>query len=184
MDDLDRLFRYLVDHLARTAPERLQKPFQVSELYQRLVPYRMHRAALGFDSIEDYELTVLRLLAGESGYASVDPPDAQAALAEEVRQVDPNPGAFRDLYRRLRRRCRMPDNQVDSIGHEFFGDIVSIGYVALGILVVKLEVLAHYEAFLLQAVEYAVQPRLQSRMLYDYRVANFECPLLPGGSRG
>lgn len=97
MDDLDRLFRYLVDHLARTAPERLQKPFQVSELYQRLVPYRMHRAALGFDSIEDYELAVLRLLAGESGYASVDPPDVQAALAEEVRQVDPNPGAFREF---------------------------------------------------------------------------------------
>ena len=97
MDDLDRLFHHLVDHLAGTTPDRLQKPFQVSELYQRLVPYRVHRRELGFESIEDYEMAILRLLAGENGYASVEPPDVQEALAAEARQVNPDPGAFREF---------------------------------------------------------------------------------------
>ena len=97
MDDLDRLFHHLVDHLARTAPDRLHKPFQVSELYQRLVPYRTHKSDLGFQSIEDYEMAVLRLLAGEGEYAKVEPPDVQEALAAEAKQVNPDPGAFREF---------------------------------------------------------------------------------------
>ena len=56
MDDVDRLFRYLVRHLQDSAPEYLRRSFQVSELYQRLIPYRLHRSGLGFDSIEDYEM--------------------------------------------------------------------------------------------------------------------------------
>lgn len=97
MDDLDRLFHHLVDHLAQTSPDRLQKPFQVSELYQRLVPYRTHKRQLGFESIEDYEMAVLRLLAGENKYAAVEPPDVQEALAAEASQVNPDPGAFREF---------------------------------------------------------------------------------------
>ena len=97
MDDLDRVFQYLVGRLADTTPDRLLKPFQVSELYQRLVPYRTHKREMGFESIEDYEMAVLRLLAGERGYAVVDPPDAQQALADEVGQPNPNPGAFREF---------------------------------------------------------------------------------------
>ncbi len=97
MDDLDRLFHHLVDHLVRTTPDRLHKPFQVSELYQRLVPYRTHKRELGFESIEDYEMAVLRLLAGEREYARVEPPDVQEALAAEAKQVNPDPGAFREF---------------------------------------------------------------------------------------
>ena len=97
MDDLDRLFHHLVDHLARTKPDRLLKPFQVSELYQRLVPYRIHKRELGFEAVEDYEMAILRLLAGEHGYAAVEPPDVQEALAAEAKQVNPDPGAFREF---------------------------------------------------------------------------------------
>ncbi len=97
MDDLDRLFHHLVHHLARAMPDRLRKPFQVSELYQRLVPYRDHKRELGFESIEDYEMAVLRLLAGERQYASVEPPDVQEALSAEAKQVNPDPGAFREF---------------------------------------------------------------------------------------
>lgn len=97
MDDLDRLFHHLVEHLEQTSPDRLQKPFQVSELYQRLVPYRTHKKQLGFESIEDYEMAVLRLLAGEHKYAAVEPPDVQEALAAEANQVNPDPGAFREF---------------------------------------------------------------------------------------
>ena len=97
MDDLDRLFRYLVNHLAKDAPERLTSPFEVSELYQSIVPYRGHRRALKFESVEDYEMAVLRLLSGERGYASVEPLNVQEALALEAESVNPDPGAFRDF---------------------------------------------------------------------------------------
>ncbi len=97
MDDVDRLFHYLVNHLATSAPEYLGRPFQVSELYQRLIPYRHHRTALGFDAVEDYDFAMLRLLAGVRGYARLDPDDAQLALAAEVEATNPTPGAFREF---------------------------------------------------------------------------------------
>ncbi len=96
MNDVDRLFQYLVSHLAKDHPDYLERPFQVSELYQRLIPYRYHRDGLGFDTIEDYEFAILRLLAGERGYATVEPEDAQRAMAEEVALSNPTPGAFRE----------------------------------------------------------------------------------------
>jgi endogenous inhibitor of DNA gyrase (YacG/DUF329 family) len=97
MDDLDRLFNHLVAHLQETAPGRLFESWQVSELYQRLLPYRSHRRQLGFESIEDYEMAVLRLVAGERDYARLDPNDAQEALAAETEMPHPNPGAFREF---------------------------------------------------------------------------------------
>lgn len=97
MDDLDRLFQYLVNHLAQDAPQYLDRPFQVSELYQRLIPYRYHRDGLGFGSADDYEAAMLRLLAGERGYATVDPEDAQKAMAAEAQLPHPSHGAFREF---------------------------------------------------------------------------------------
>ena len=97
MDDLDRLFNHLVTHLEQTAPDRLFKSLQVSELYQRIIPYRAHRRQLGFESIEDYEMAVLRLLTGERDYARLEPADAQEALAAEAEIANPNPGAFREF---------------------------------------------------------------------------------------
>ncbi|NIM49827.1 MAG: hypothetical protein GTN62_06160 [Gemmatimonadales bacterium] len=96
MDDVDRLFRHLVEVLASESPERLRAPFQISELYQSLIPYRAHKRALRFDSIGDYEMAILRLLAGARGYASVDPPDVQEALSLEAESLNPSPGSFRD----------------------------------------------------------------------------------------
>lgn len=96
MDDVDRIFQYLVHHLATTAPRYLERPFQISELYQRLIPYRYHRDALRFDTIEDYEIAILRLLAGERGYAHVEPEDVQRALADEAALPNPTPGTFRE----------------------------------------------------------------------------------------
>jgi hypothetical protein len=97
MDDLDRLFRHLVNHLAKEAPQRLRTPFEVAELYQSVIPYRTHRRALGFEAIEDYEMAVLRLLGGQRGYATVDPVDAQEAMAAEAESVNPDPAAFREF---------------------------------------------------------------------------------------
>ena len=97
MDDLDRLFQYLVNHLAQDAPQYLDRPFQVSELYQRLIPYRYHRDGMGFGSADDYEAAMLRLLAGERNYATVEPEDAQKAMAAEAQMPHPSHGTFREF---------------------------------------------------------------------------------------
>jgi hypothetical protein len=94
-DYLDRLFRRLVLNLADLDPSRIQGPVEVNELYQHLVPYRTHRTVLGIDSHEDYEMTLLRLLAGERGYAFVEPEDARTALANEVAGINPDTGIYR-----------------------------------------------------------------------------------------
>ena len=97
MDDLARLFNELVDVLAADDPERPRTPFQVSELYQSILPYRTYKRRLHFDTNQDYEMAVLRLLAGEGGYASVEPAEVQEILLEEAQSVNPNPGAFRQF---------------------------------------------------------------------------------------
>ena len=56
-DELDRLFRRLILNLADLDPSRINGPVDVNELYQSLIPYRTHRAALAIDSHEDYEMT-------------------------------------------------------------------------------------------------------------------------------
>jgi len=94
-DALDRLFRQLVRNLAELDPARVHGPVEVSELYQRLIPYRTHRTNLGLDTHEDYEMVVLRLLAGERGYALVEPAEAREALAREVAAVNPDTGFFK-----------------------------------------------------------------------------------------
>jgi hypothetical protein len=95
MDELDRLFRVLVRVLAADDRERLRVPFQVSELYQTFLPYRAFRRELRFDAIEDYEMAILRLLAGQRNYASLEPTEAQQALALEAESVNPDTSAFR-----------------------------------------------------------------------------------------
>ena len=60
-DELDRLFECLVEALSRDA--RLAIPFPAADLYERLVPYRSNRSRLKVATHQDYEMTVLRLLA-------------------------------------------------------------------------------------------------------------------------
>jgi len=82
-------------NVAELDPSRIHGPVEVTELYQRLVPYRTHRTVLGLDSHEDYEMTLLRLLAGERGYAFVEPEEARAALVQEASAVNPDTGLYK-----------------------------------------------------------------------------------------
>ncbi len=97
LDDLDRLFYRVVQTLAERGPEGVGEPIQVAELYQELVPYRLHRAALKLDTHQDYEIAMLRLLAGERGYARVEPPEVQQAFVTEAQSSYPEPGVFREF---------------------------------------------------------------------------------------
>jgi hypothetical protein len=96
-DPLERLFHRLVTNVAALEPAALERAFPIADIVDRLVPYRTHRASLGFDTNEDYELTVLRLLAGERGYARVQPEEVREAFAREVASPNPEPELFRQF---------------------------------------------------------------------------------------
>jgi len=96
-DDLDRLFERLVSVLADDAPGRLAVPFPAAEVYERLVPYRSNRSTLKVATHQDYEMAVLRLLAGERGYASLEPTEVREALEREAAEKNPDTGLFRQF---------------------------------------------------------------------------------------
>lgn len=113
-DELDRLFHRLVANLSDLDPSRLHGPFAVSELYENLVPYRTHRKQLRIDTKQDYEMVLLRLLAGERGYAAVEPEEVREALAREAAGVNPDTGLFR---RYAGAKVRLdPDRVNDALG--------------------------------------------------------------------
>jgi hypothetical protein len=94
MDELDRMFRRLVQNARAASPEYLARPFEVAEIYHTLLPYRLNRRELGMDSVQQYDGALMRLLAGERGYLTGDA-DMQRAMQDELRQGSPDTSAFR-----------------------------------------------------------------------------------------
>lgn len=96
MDDLDRMFRRLVQNVRNGYPEYLTHPFEVAELYQNLIPYRHNRRELEIETNQDYEVALCRLLSGERGYLR-----AEGAVAESIRRElaapNPNTAIFREF---------------------------------------------------------------------------------------
>jgi len=95
VDELDRLFECLVQALAQGA--RVAVPFAAAEIYEHLVPYRSNRSRLRVATFQDYEMTVLRLLAGERGYVRVEPDDVRDGMAREVTSPNPDTALFRNF---------------------------------------------------------------------------------------
>lgn len=96
-DHLERLFERLVENISALDPAALHRPVPVGDIAERLIPYRTHRATLGVDTNEDYEMAVLRLLAGERGFAQVFPDDVRSALEREAAEPNPDTGIFRQF---------------------------------------------------------------------------------------
>jgi hypothetical protein len=94
MDELDRMFRRLVQNVRAGFPDLLTRSFEVSALHQHIIPYRLNRAELGFDTAEEYELALMRLLAGTRGLLNGDP-DMQAAMQAELESPNPDLSLFR-----------------------------------------------------------------------------------------
>lgn len=90
MTDLERFFRQIVDNLAATDPDRLRQPLRLAEIRQSILPYRANRRALQLESSEDYELMLMRLCAGDGGFARIDPDEVQAEFAAEIRSPNPD----------------------------------------------------------------------------------------------
>jgi hypothetical protein len=95
ISDLERFFRQIVRNLASTAPSRLQQPLPLADLRDSIVPYRANRRALELESSEDYELVLMRLCAGEGGFARTAPPEVQALFAATVQSNNPDLATFR-----------------------------------------------------------------------------------------
>src|SRR5260370_14101447 len=111
-DALDRLFERLVSVLADDAPGRLAVPFPAAEVYERLVPYRSNRSILRVATHQDYEMAVLRLLAGERGYTSLEPAEVQDALRREVGEANPHTTLFRQFPDPILSLNRLPAEPV------------------------------------------------------------------------
>jgi hypothetical protein len=94
-DELDRLFECLVEALARES--RLAVPVVASEVYERLVPYRSNRSRLKVATHQDYEMTVMRLLAGERDYVRLEPDDVREGMQREVTAANPDAAYFRSF---------------------------------------------------------------------------------------
>src|SRR5437762_10655832 len=95
MDELDRLFALLVEALARET--RVAVPFPAADLYERLVPYRSNRQRLNVATHQDYEMAVLRLLAGERNYVQLEPETVRDAMQREIATINPDPAYFRSF---------------------------------------------------------------------------------------
>jgi hypothetical protein len=88
--DLERLFNQIVSNLSRTDSSQLRRPIPLAELRDSIVPYRACRRTLQLETSEDYELALMRLCAGEGGFARTEPADIGKAFAEEIRSPNPD----------------------------------------------------------------------------------------------
>jgi predicted RNA-binding Zn-ribbon protein involved in translation (DUF1610 family) len=96
MDNLDRMYRHLVRTVRSRFPQYLTQPFDVGELYQTILPYRLHRRELGIDTNEDYEITLSQLLSGERNYLIVDD-RMHDVLKAEMATTNPDPSKFKQF---------------------------------------------------------------------------------------
>ncbi|MEO6877683.1 MAG: hypothetical protein ABI205_04320, partial [Gemmatimonadaceae bacterium] len=96
MDSLDRMYRHLVRTIRSRFPQYLSQPFDVGELHQTILPYRLHRRELGIESNEDYEIALTELLSGARDYLIVDD-QMRDALVAELASINPDPTAFKQF---------------------------------------------------------------------------------------
>ena len=96
-DVLRRFHRALVREIQASNPELLSSPFSVAEIYQNLVPYRTHRDEIGVEMNADYEHALLRLLAGENDFLTIESRTARQEIREELEAPNPNTALYRDF---------------------------------------------------------------------------------------
>jgi double zinc ribbon protein len=96
MDAVERMYRHLVRTVRSRFPQYVTQPFTVAELYQTVLPYRLHRRELGLETNDDYEITLTELLSGARDYLIVDD-QMRDALRAELATNNPDPTAFKQF---------------------------------------------------------------------------------------
>ena len=94
MSKVERMYRHLVRTVRTKYTPLLTQPFEVGELYQTILPYRLHRRELGLETNQDYELTLLELLSGAHGYLVVDD-RMRDTLAAQLASPEPDLSVIR-----------------------------------------------------------------------------------------
>lgn len=92
---LERFQRALVEEIHSRQPEYLRSSFTVAEIYQELIPYRSHRDVLGVEMNGDYEHALLRLLAGEGGFLTLESEPSLQEIRNELLSSNPNTSLYR-----------------------------------------------------------------------------------------
>jgi hypothetical protein len=96
MDDVERMYRHLVRTIRASFAPFLTQPFEVGELYQTILPYRLHRRELGLETNQDYEVALLELLSGARGFLVVDDRMRDVLTAERA-SPNPDPAIVREF---------------------------------------------------------------------------------------
>ena len=96
MADVERMYRHLVRTVRAKYGPLLTQPFEVGELYQTILPYRLHRRELGLETNQDYEMVLLELLSGAHGYLVVDD-KMRDDLSAQLASPNPDPSVLRSF---------------------------------------------------------------------------------------
>ena len=97
-DDLELLLVRLVHALRARGAAEVLRPCEVLELAQTIIPYRALRREGGFETNEDYEHALTRLLSGERGWMRGDE-RMQQTLRDELAEKNPDTALFREFAR-------------------------------------------------------------------------------------
>ena len=90
MTDLERFFVQLVRKISADDRARLTKPLFLVDIRNSILPYRANRRALQLESSEDYELVLMRLCAGEGGFARIGPDEVGDEFRKELQSRNPD----------------------------------------------------------------------------------------------
>jgi hypothetical protein len=97
MRDLQRFVRRLAQAVAERDPSGLRAPLALPDITERIMPYRACRRELGLETVEDYELLLLRLAGEEHRLAQVWPPEAAERCRIELAGPHPDLALIREL---------------------------------------------------------------------------------------
>jgi hypothetical protein len=97
MSELHRFTRQLVESLGSHDPAAMGSPVSLEDITGRVLPYRACRRLFGILNVEDYELLLLRLVAGEGGLAAGSPLAAVERCRAELDTGHPDPGVLNEL---------------------------------------------------------------------------------------
>ena len=97
-DVLSRFHEILVREFGSRCPWDLSASLTVADIYHNLVPYQARRDELGVSTISEYEHALLRLLAGQGDFLTVESTPTRERIRTELQSADPDVGIYRDFY--------------------------------------------------------------------------------------
>jgi hypothetical protein len=92
-----RFRELLVEEIRGQFPDYLRSPFTVAEIYQSILPYRLHRDQIGVTQSGDYDEALLRLLSGDPEGVELEPASVRDRIRRELATGNPNMAMVREF---------------------------------------------------------------------------------------